>query len=286
VGWHRLARLNPALGGRIHSITLPMRDMVDALDHDRPAFLSTYPTMALLLALERTRQRLAIEPAAIWCGGECLSEYAREAIELAFDCRVHDEYGAAECFSIGSACPLGAMHYHADWVILEPIDQDGRVVAGGEPSHSVLLTNLANRLQPIIRYDLGDSIRVTGEACACGSPLPVIEVQGRSDDVLALAAPDGRTVAIVPLALETVIETSLGPVPFQLVATGPRELRLRLPRSSAEAPGAHARRACHRALHDFLVAQGLPGVKVADDPGEPAIDARTGKLRRILARFD
>jgi phenylacetate-coenzyme A ligase PaaK-like adenylate-forming protein len=124
---------------------------------------------------------------------------------------------------------------------------------------------------------------MTGLACACGSPLPVIEVQGRSDDVLALAAPDGGTVAIVPLALETVIETTLGAVPFQLVAVAPNELRLRLARSGQEAPGAHARRECHRALLDFLVAHGLPGVKVRDDAGEPAIDARTGKLRRILA---
>lgn len=281
--WRRLARLNPALAGGAYPITLPQRELVAALNGNPPAFLSTYPTMALLLAIERNARRLAIEPAAIWCGGECLSPFAREAIEQAFDCRVHDEYGAAECFSIGSACALGAMHCHADWAILEPVDRDARPVPPGVASHTVLLTNLANRLQPIIRYDLGDSIRVLPEPCACGSPLPVVEVQGRSDDVIALDAPGGGTVAIVPLALEAVVEGELGAVPFQVVAAGPRELRLCLRRGGESAPSTRAREACRRALRGYLAGQGLPDVRVIDDPREPAIDARTGKLRRIVA---
>ncbi|MDH5287101.1 MAG: AMP-binding protein [Betaproteobacteria bacterium] len=283
VAWRRLARINPLLGGGAYPITLPLHELAAALERDRPAFLSTYPTMALLLALERNARRLAIEPAAVWCGGECLSPFAREAIEQAFDCRVHDEYGAAECFAIGSACALGAMHCHADWAILEPVDRAGRPVPPGEPSHTVLLTNLANHLQPLIRYDLGDSIRVLAEPCACGSPLPVIEVQGRSDDVIALAAPGGATVAIVPLALEAVVEAAVGAVPFQVVAAGPAELRLRLRHGGDGAPGARARSACRKALREFLAAQGAPDVRVMDDAQDPVVDARSGKLRRVLA---
>jgi hypothetical protein len=39
-----------------------------------------------------------------------------------------------------------------------PVDQDYRPVLPGEPSHTVLMTNLANRVQPLIRYDQGDSV--------------------------------------------------------------------------------------------------------------------------------
>ena len=31
------------------------------------------------------------------------------------------------------------------------------------------LTNLANRVQPLIRFDIGDRIRLPQRACACGS---------------------------------------------------------------------------------------------------------------------
>ena len=56
-----------------------------------------------------------------------------------------------------------------------------------ELSHSTLLTNLANHVQPLIRYDLGDQILLRRDPCACGSTLPVIEVQGRQDDALVMA---------------------------------------------------------------------------------------------------
>ena len=58
----------------------------------------------------------------------------------------------------------------------------------GEPGHTTLLTNLANHVQPLIRYDLGDGVLVHRAACACGSPLPVIEVEGRGDDMLCCCA--------------------------------------------------------------------------------------------------
>ena len=38
-----------------------------------------------------------------------------------------------------------------------------------QPSHTVLITNLANWVQPIIRYNLGDSITAISGPCSCGS---------------------------------------------------------------------------------------------------------------------
>ncbi|GIK85649.1 MAG: phenylacetate--CoA ligase family protein [Burkholderiales bacterium] len=283
VAWRRIARLNPTLAGRAYPITLPLPELVAALARHRPAFLATYPTMALLLARERLAGRLPIAPAMVWCGGECMSQAAREAVAAAFDCPVHDEYGAAESFSIAAACAHGAMHLHADWVLLEPVDRLLRPVPPGTRSHTVLLTNLANRVQPIIRYDLGDSVRVLRQPCPCGNPLPAIEVHGRTDDTLSLASGDGVVVPIVPLALESVVEEALGAVPFQLVAEGARALRLRLARTGPGATTPARRRACRRALLGYLASQGLGDVRVVDDAGEPAIDARSGKLRRVIA---
>lgn len=55
-------------------------------------------------------------------------------------------------------CRRGRLHVNSDWFILEPIDAAGRPTPPGERSDSVLVTNLANRVQPVIRYDLGDSV--------------------------------------------------------------------------------------------------------------------------------
>ena len=72
------------------------------------------------------------------------------------------------------------LHVSADWYIFEPVDRNYRLVLRGEPSHTVLMTNLANRVQPLIRYDQGDSVTLRPDACPCGSPLPAIRVVGRT----------------------------------------------------------------------------------------------------------
>ncbi len=184
--------------------------------------------MLSLLAEERKAGRLEIDPVGLWSGGECLPASVRAGIEAAFGCPVVNEYGASECMSMAFGCDEGWLHVNADWVLLEPVDDEFRPTPPGEPSRTVLLTNLANRVQPIIRYDLGDSVIVNPGPCACGSPLPAIKVEGRHDDVLAMAAPDGRIVRLLPLALTTVVEDAAPASRFQIVQKAPDRLLLRL----------------------------------------------------------
>ena len=82
---------------------------------------------------------------------------------------------------MASECHLGRLHLNSDWLVLEPVDEHHRPVPPGAIGHTTLLTNLANRVQPLIRYDLGDRVRLLPTACACGSSRPLIEVEGRVD---------------------------------------------------------------------------------------------------------
>ncbi len=223
--WRRLCSGGSWQGSRCLSVLDPLPDLVAELNAYDPAFVASYPTMLRLLAYERRAGRLRIAPDCLWAGGEYLAPAARAEIERAFACPLVNEYGASECMSIAYGCPHGWLHVNADWVILEPIDRDGRPTPPGEPSHSVLLSNLANRVQPVLRYDLGDSIVVKPEPCPCGNPLPAIQVEGRRDDILALTARDGTTVRLLPLALSTVVEEAADVHRFQIVQDGPARLR-------------------------------------------------------------
>jgi phenylacetate-coenzyme A ligase PaaK-like adenylate-forming protein len=157
----------------------PLPALVDALNDYQPAFLASYPTTLAMLANEQRAGRLRIAPACIWSGGECLAPSAASTIEQAFASGLINEYGASECMSLAYSCPAGWLHVNADWVVLEPVDRHYQATPAGESSHSVLVTNLANRVQPIIRYDLGDSILVKPDPCGCGSPLPALRAEGR-----------------------------------------------------------------------------------------------------------
>jgi phenylacetate-coenzyme A ligase PaaK-like adenylate-forming protein len=276
----RMRRLGPwvAPRARVVSIMQPLPQLVAALEAFRPTVLATYPTSAELLAGEQLAGRLHLSLDEVWTGGEHLSAPVRAQVERAFGCRLRDGYGASEFMAIAFDCRQGSLHVNSDWVILEPVDRDYRPVAPGEASHTVLLTNLANRVQPLIRYDLGDSV-VPQAGCRCGSAFPAIRVEGRTDDVLQFAR-DGGTVKLLPLALVTVLEDDAGVFEFQLLQTGAHQLSLRLAPGTADL--AQARRRCHAALQHYLRANGLPDVRIHDDARAPQRSDVSGKLRRIV----
>ena len=222
-----------------------------------------------------------MKPEALWSGGETLSDGERAEISQAFGCTVVDGYGASECMQIAHDCGHGCLHLNSDWVVLEPVDEHGRAVPTGTASHTVLLTNLANQVQPLIRYDLGDSVTLLRHACSCGSPFPALRVSGRRDDILALRAPDGREVRLAPLAVATVIEEEGRVQRFQLVQTGPSALALRFETPPGDArPAALAR--IVGALQAYFARQGLHCIEIREDPEPPLADPVSGKLREVL----
>lgn len=280
--WQRVCRGAPWPSARAFSVMDPLPKLVAALNEYQPAFLASYPTMLELLAAEQRDERLRIAPACVWSGGEYLSDTARILIERAFGAVLINEYGASECMSIAFSCPNGFLHVNADWVVLEPIDRNGRPTPPGEASHTVLLTNLANRIQPIIRYDLGDSVTASAVQCACGSPLPAIRAEGRRDDILALRTKDGRMVRLSPLALTTVVEDATSSHGFQLVQTGPDRIAVRLRAGNPVARSVEWHAVQH-ALHAYLAHQSLDNVRLCLDAHAPVRDARSGKLREVIA---
>jgi len=144
-----------------------------------------------------------------------------------------------------------------------------------------LLTNLANHLQPLIRFDLGDRIMLGGEHCPCGSALPVLQVRGRADDMLVVPGRDGTPVTLLPLALSTVLEDEAGVFDFQLRQTGRRDWQLLLGPGAAQDAAMGAR--CRQRLAAFVAAQGAVELRI-DIQGVAALPLeRSGKLKRIVA---
>lgn len=88
--------------------------------------------------------------------------------------------------------------------------------------------------QPVLRYDLGDSVMERPDCCPCGSPFPAIKVQGRSADV----GTHGGKRAISPLAFSLSLDGIPGIEMFQIVQSDPTRLRVRL----ASEPGADSNR--------------------------------------------
>lgn len=282
VSMERMRRLNPWLAGASGSFSIlqPIDALVDALNAFAPTVIATYPTAAALLAEQALSGNLQLPVQEVWTGGESLSPVMRDRVQQAFGCAVRNSYGASEFLSMGWECSAGHLHVNADWVILEAVDEHYRPVPAGELSSTVLLTNLANNVQPLIRYDLGDQVRMDAKPCSCGSPLPVIEVDGRHDDSLVMSGGRGKLVTLLPLALATVLEDQAGVFDFQLRQKDRTTVMLRLGLRGGDA--AHAMERCRTVLQAFGRMHGIASLNVVAELEQPLLRGRSGKVCRVM----
>lgn len=98
-----------------------------------------------------------------------------EEVKKAFGSKIVSEYGATESGIIAFECPEGNMHVNMEGVLVEEIDNE------------IVVTNLQMTSFPIIRYKLGDYIRLAPESkqCACGREHQILEeVTGRIGETI------------------------------------------------------------------------------------------------------
>lgn len=264
----------------VFGVHTPMPELVEALNAFRPAILAPYASMGALLAAEQQAGRLHIDPALVILSAEGLppGEYSR--IATAFGAKIRHSYAANECPFLSQSCQHGWLHVNSDWAILEPVDADHQPVPPGQRSHTVLLTNLANRTQPILRYDLGDSVLLRPDPCPCGDPLPAIQVEGRTADLLTFPTSRGEPVTIAPLTISLTLERLPGVELFQIVHTAPTNLSIRL----QPTPGADPEQiwqSVHTELTRLLTDHKLDHVTFtrADEPPQQTFG---GKYRAVI----
>jgi phenylacetate-coenzyme A ligase PaaK-like adenylate-forming protein len=193
--------------------TMPLPDLVAGLNAAEPKVeaLQGWPSVIRQLALEALAGRLMLVPTWVSVAGEVCTPPVREAVRAAWGIELSEFWGCSE----GTyAFPCGAgegMHIADDLVILEPVDTQGNIVPYGQPADRVLLTNLYNVDQPLIRYDIADGMTITDTPCPCGcAHRRITNVQGRMDGVFAFQ--DG--VVVPRRAFEATLLASPGVADF------------------------------------------------------------------------
>ncbi len=165
-----------------------MPQVVRRLNEFQPNFLSAYASVLEMLAREEKAGRLGLRRSGqlqqITNMSEPLPLSSRETIQEVFGVRVVDNYAMAECMALSNGCTrYSGSHVNTDQALLEIVDEHNRPVPPGTPGSRVLVTNLYNRVQPLIRYEIGDVITLSPTPCPCGSNLPLISsIQGRTKD--------------------------------------------------------------------------------------------------------
>ncbi len=186
----------------------PLSKTVEQLNEWQPEVLISYASMAGVLSEEQLAHRLHIKPRVVYAASEVLTAQTRKRVKEAWGNEPFNQYVATETASIAAehqSCRH--MHFFEDLVITEIVDEHYRPVPPGEYGAKVLVTTLFSRTQPLIRYELNDSVRVSPESHNCGLPFAVLEsIQGRVEDSLTLPTVSGGEVMVRPLVINRVMD--------------------------------------------------------------------------------
>jgi phenylacetate-CoA ligase len=257
-------------------VTLLLERIVDGLNEYQPDVLHAYASYAALLADEQRSGRLRIAPRLVTSGSELLTADMARRIEAAFGTTAFDFYSATEGLWAAQCPEHAGFHVFEELAIVENVDADNQPVPAGEPGARVLLTNLANRVQPLIRYEIPDVVTIDPEPCPCGRTLKRLgTVHGRSDDVLSL-----RGVTVHPLQFA---ELTANPDirEFQVVQHGDR-LTLNVVLGE-HAAAAQTTRRVHDQLATRLRALGLTDLHIDVETYATIERPASGKLRLVVA---
>ncbi|MFB7251403.1 phenylacetate--CoA ligase family protein [Microbacterium sp. NPDC056234] len=166
------------------------------LQRTRPRLIEGYVGAMLEFADFLERRGLSVPaPLAVATTAAPLTGPARARLEQAFGAPVYDEYRGSEFGWMAGECELrDGLHVFSDVRRIEAIGDDGLPVPPGEVG-DLVITDLRNRVFPMIRYRTGDrGILRDNPRCACGRSLPMMEQpQGRTTDLIRL--PSGAVLA-------------------------------------------------------------------------------------------
>ncbi len=259
-------------------------EMVEALNAFQPRFLTGFPSNIRILASQQRLGKLDISPDLIVCSAEHLSLGDIRYIEESFGCPILNNYCSTEGGELACLCRENRMHLNSDWVMVEPVDQALRPLPPGQESDGILLTNLANLVQPFIRYYVSDRIVLHEEPCACGSPFPYIEIEGRKEDRLSFQNEAGAWIELPSALFVTISMGTPNCAQVQFVQRGPSSLEIRCIPEDGEGH----EQLCKDLLaviKERLIREGLGELELKASLEKPLL-GKSGKMRNTLRLMD
>jgi phenylacetate-CoA ligase len=264
-------------------VTLPLPQLVQALNQFQPTYLNVYPSVAMWLAAGQQAGRLRLAPQIVVTVAELRTPEMTQRLTDAFGVRPFDVYSCTEGL-FGSECEHHqGIHLFEDTTLVENVDPDGRPVPAGQPGARLLVTNLYNRVQPLLRLEVTDLVTLDPDPCPCGRSLVRVRaIHGRSEDVLSLPAHDGGQVAVHPLQF-ALLTRDPQVREFQVVQDGP-VLRIRIvPSHAATTSDTTLEARLGQAVTHQLLKLGVHDPQISVERRHQLPRSAGGKLKLVIA---
>lgn len=203
------------------SVLEDIDSIVKKLNEFKPDVMTGYASSLIMLAKEKKEGRLKIDLKLIANSAELLADEGYKELQEAFKCKIINNYCMTEGGEIAMANGSPEMLLNEDWIIVEPVDSNLQPIKEEEEfSEGILITDLSNYVQPIIRYYVGDRINI--RPSKNGDSLPELKINGRTFESFTLGGKKYTMVFIVTKA-----EVWPGLMKYQVVQLDPDTLEIR-----------------------------------------------------------
>jgi phenylacetate-coenzyme A ligase PaaK-like adenylate-forming protein len=196
-----------------------MSRMVEELNDFQPAVLEGSPSYLGHLCRFAARGKAAIHsPELIVLTFENASILHRRQIQAVFDSPIASSYGATEAGYVFMECECGRLHQNTAFCHVDFIPFSSS--QGGPEIGSILVTTFRNPWRVLLRFDIGDVVRLAKEPCPCGrrAGLTLAGIEGRA--VNLTVTPEGCAVT------QDEVDRAVGGLPgideYQLVQVSER----------------------------------------------------------------
>ena len=258
----------------------PIKELVKNLNEFQPRTLTGYPSILSILAVEQKKGNMKISPEVVACSAETLTPANFDLLKEVFGCPILNNYCSTEGGEAAMSCPHGNLHINDDWVLIETIKDNGEPSDPDEFSEAILITDLTNYIQPIIRYRMNDRAKIVHEKCACGSRFPIMQISGRLGDTLHLS---GKPVPSLPLIYAMEQDTQEASV-YQIAQTGQNRVELRFTLYDAADSDEYIKKASHHIKKVFGAYDcNDTELIISDEP--PKVNLRGGKIKNVIKEW-
>lgn len=156
-----------------------------SLTNFRPEYIVGFPSSVYDICVMAKERGLSFKGVvkAFFPTAETVLPQHRSVIDEILGCPLFDQYASSEGAPFILECEKGRLHIHPITGIFEVVDENLQPAKEGE----ILVTSFSTRGTPLIRYRIGDRIRLApdGECCACGSHFPIVDyIDGRNSDYI------------------------------------------------------------------------------------------------------
>lgn len=157
----------------------------NSLNKFSPEFIVGFPSSVYELCqiADSRGLRLNKKVRAFFPTAETVLPEHREVISRVLGCKLVDQYASSEGAPFILECKQGNLHIHPLTGIFEVVDKNMQPSEEGE----ILVTSFTTHGTPLVRYRIGDSIKLapSESSCPCGSLFPLVQkIEGRSTDYI------------------------------------------------------------------------------------------------------